>query len=77
MYWFIRSQQALPEDQFEWSNAEDAKLLLLTLFPHVAEIFERQDRHAGRKPTSLSLEKYDPLQPDLRQAADNVVNLNW
>jgi hypothetical protein len=74
LYWFIRTQQALPEHQFEWSNTEDAKLILLTHFPHVANIFERQDRHAGRKPASLSLEKYDPLLPDQLQAAD-VTNL--
>jgi hypothetical protein len=75
LYWFIRTQQALPENQFEWST-EDAKLILLTLFPGAAKSFELGDHHAGRQPARLDLEKYDPKLPTLL-TADNVVNLNW
>jgi hypothetical protein len=74
LYWFIREQQKLPEEQFEWSNTEDAKLILLTLFPGVAKHFAQEDQRAGRKPANLELEKYDRMMPTLL-AADNVVNL--
>jgi hypothetical protein len=48
LYWFIREQQTLPEEQFEWSNVEDAKLILLKLFPSIAEHFAQDDQRAGR-----------------------------
>ena len=74
LYWFVRSQQALPEEQFEWSNAEDAKLILLTLFPGIAKHFAQEDQRAGRAPANLELEKYDQMTPVLL-AANNVVTL--
>jgi hypothetical protein len=69
LYSFIREQQALPKERFEWSNAEDAKLVLLTLFPELAEHFVESDRFAGRKPAELTLEKYGPPQPALSLVA--------
>jgi hypothetical protein len=74
LYWFIREQQKLSEEQFEWSNTEDAKLILLTKNPLVAEYFAEEDKRAGRKPANLKLEKYDQMMPTLL-AADNVVSL--
>jgi hypothetical protein len=74
LYWFIREQQKLPKEQFEWSNAEDAKLILLTMFPCIAEHFAEVDRFVGRKPANLELEKYDQMMPALL-AANNVVSL--
>jgi hypothetical protein len=58
LYWFIREQQKLPEEQFEWSNAEDAKLLLETHFHHYSGIFVDVDKRAGRTPADLTLEKW-------------------
>lgn len=74
LYWFIREQQKLPKEQFEWSNTEDAKLILLTLFPGTAKSFAQDDQLAGRKPANLELEKYDRMMPTLL-AAGNVVHL--
>jgi hypothetical protein len=73
LYWFIREQQKLPEEQFEWSNTEDAKLILLTLFPGSAQGFAGMDKFWNRKPPDLELEKYDQMTPTLL-AANNVVN---
>jgi hypothetical protein len=74
LYWFIREQQKLPEEQFEWSNTEDAKLILLTKNPLVAEHFAEADKRAGRTPANLELEKYDRMMPALLRA-DNAVSL--
>jgi hypothetical protein len=68
LYWFVREQQKLPEEQFEWSNVEDAKLILLTLWPSFGQCFAKLDECAGRAPANLKLEKYS-------EAADNVVSL--
>jgi hypothetical protein len=74
LYWFVRAQQNLPEEQFEWSNVEDAKLILLTLFPGTAKQFAQNDQLAGCRPANLELEKYDRMKPSLLRAG-NVVNL--
>jgi len=74
LYWFIREQQNLPDGQFEWSNTEDAKLLLLTRFRGADQFFAETDHRAGRKPANLELEKYDEMTPAVL-AADNVVYL--
>jgi hypothetical protein len=71
IYWFIREQQKLPKEQFEWSNTEDAKLLLLTQFPGADQFFTEADHFAGRKPANLELEKYDLTPP--AASDDNVV----
>lgn len=73
LYWFIREQQKLSKEQFEWSNVEDAKLILLTNAPLLAQHFAQEDQRAGRKAANLELEKYDQMMPTLL-AADNVVN---
>ena len=77
LYWFVRSQQALPQEQFEWSNCEDAKLILLTAFPSVvSSTFAEADKFWSREPAKLELEKYDATLPAiLRSGADNVVTL--
>jgi hypothetical protein len=71
LYWFIRAQQSLPEEQFEWSNTEDAKLLLLTLWPGSVKIFADSDQFWGRTPPTLKLEKYDEMMPTVLAA--NIV----
>ena len=71
LYWFIREQQKLPKEQFEWSNTEDAKLILLTLFPGADRLFALIEQRAGIKPTNFELEKYEPPAP----ADDNIVYL--
>jgi hypothetical protein len=74
LYWFIRAQQKLPEEQFEWSNTEDAKLILLTLWPSLVQVFTSSDEFWCRMPPKLELEKYDQMMPTLL-AANNVVTL--
>jgi hypothetical protein len=72
LYWFVREQQRLPKKEFEWSNAEDAKLIFLTLFPDWAGHFAQEDVHLGRTPTDLNLEKYDQMLPCLLAAENNA-----
>jgi len=60
-------QQKLPDKRYEWSNTEDAKLLLLTQFPGAGEIFSEADQIAGCEPANL-----EPLFDDL---PDNIVHL--
>jgi hypothetical protein len=73
LYWFVREQQKLPDEQFEWSNTEDAKLLLLTRFPGAEQFFVEADQSAGRKPANLELEFVKYLQP--APAEDNIIHL--
>ena len=74
LYWFIREQQKLPKEHFEWSNVEDAKLILLTLFPSIAKALAQHEQRAGCGPANLELEKHDEMMPTLL-AASKVVNL--
>jgi hypothetical protein len=71
LYWFIRAQQSLPEEQFEWSNTEDAKLILRTLWPNIVQVFVDSDQFWERTPPRLKLEKYDEIMPTVLAA--NVV----
>jgi hypothetical protein len=72
LYWFIREQQKLPEEQFEWSNTEDAKLILLTLWPGLVRVFTSADQFWDRTPARLQLEKYEQMMPTLRAADNNL-----
>jgi hypothetical protein len=77
LYWFIRTQQALPKKQFEWSNTEDAKFILLNLFPGWAEHFVGIDEYLGCEPANLELEKYGDKVihvPQDKHSGDNVVD---
>ena len=54
LYAFVREQQKLiPQDELQWSDVEDAKLILLTVFPDIAATCAQKDRIAGRRPARL------------------------
>ena len=57
LYEFIRTQQALPDFEVQWSNVRDAQRILLA-FPSAGEPFATTDAAVGRKPANLTIDLF-------------------
>lgn len=57
LYEYIRLQQSLPESERKGSDEQDAKALLIEVFPDALRVFIEADRKAGRTPPDLFDEK--------------------